>query len=479
MCTTLKSDLDKKQFINKNSYQSSYTNNIEQEYDDYCYSYTKFFKQNGEVYFEKATEDILYQEPIPCNPLITEEAIKRTKKQNSQEQEDTNLENEVYERDSVNRQSMTEPTEQNVDEGQMMESKFKARYYPFVIDSFLRRDNCIFGRSMAYSLIPMQKIVNQLVATNTLSLVKSVMPTIIAKQGALGTNDLDLSRPGGLIIDRSVGQHGFGISSLNVQQPTTNQFQLAQSMISLIKDVYKSNDILDDGRGISSKMSGYAMSQLQTIQDKPVAQLQTILKRSIEREGRILEQFYKLYYRNVIYSYELTDTELLQQNPNAEDVTKLPRTATGNFLGRQYLETPFNVIVEASETAQQSELMLVSTLETLFLNGTIEKLQPEDLMMWAELVPNYAFPKKDEFKRLIQKKMNSQIMALQQQLATMQGQLDKANMVNGAMQQEFTNKINQYNDNTQKMSMAYKSLSDRYNALLKGQSESGEAKKAK
>ena len=75
------------------------------------------------------------------------------------------------------------------------------------------------------------------------------------------------------------------------------------------------------------------------------------------------------------------------------------------------------------------ELMLTSSLETLFLNGTVANLSPDDLMMWAELVPDYVFPKKNEFKLLIKQKQNSIINQLSAQIEQLQAQLQGFELV--------------------------------------------------
>lgn len=461
---TMFSEKELNELIIKDNVKSAYTDNIEQDYEPTCYSYTKFFRQDGEVYFEKATEHILYQEPTSMNPLTNEEAIKLSKKEKENDEHD-----EVYDKDPVSVKDMSIDSDLilSSDMDYSMERKFKALYYPFEINSFYRRNNCIFGRSLAYQIIPIQKVINQLIATNILIAVKTAMPTLLIKQGALGTSNVDLSKPGGILVDRSVGTNGWGITSLNTGTLTTAHFELAQNLIAMIKDIFKATDILDDGRGISSKMSGYAMSQLQTIQDKPIAQLQEILSRSIGREGRILEMFYKLFYHNKQFSYSLTDTELLQANPEAQDVTQLPRTQADVFEGEDYLNTPFNVSVDVEETAKSSELMLVSVLETLFLNGTIEKLSPETLMMYAELVPSYYFSKKDEFKRLIQQKLNSRIEQLTQENQQLMAQLQQAGMAVDAMKSEFNNKIAINNENNRSMEIGFNQLQKAYSNLQK------------
>lgn len=457
-CNTLsKEEID--EYIEKKDYNSPYKSDSEQIYDDMCNSYIKFFKKDGEVYFEKCTDDIVYQKATSMNPMINKQILELTAKKNEKAVGEANQ--EVHTADAQNNSTMTKPEDTSIDMNEIIQSKYKASIYPLVIESYERRNNCIFGRSLVYGIIPMQKIINQLVATNTLAGIKSIMPTIVAKQGALGTSDLDLSKPGGLVIDRSVGQQGFGIQVLNAGTLSNAHFTLAQDFISATKDIYRATDILDDGRNISKDLSGYAMSQLQTIQAKPIAQHQEILSRAIAREGRILEMFYKLYYRDKAFSYEFTDAELMQQNPNG-DINTMARSTTDIFDGSEYLDTPFNITVEVGETAKQSELMLTSQLETLFLNGTISKLDPQDLMMWSELVPSYAFPKKREFKQLLKQKENSIISQLQAQVQQLAQQNQQQALNMQALQQEFATKINQSNENLRQMSLDAKNMYNKF-----------------
>jgi hypothetical protein len=93
----------------------------------------------------------------------------------------------------------------------------------------------------------------------------------------------------------------------------------------------------------------------------------------------------------------------------------------------------------------------------LFLNGVISKLSPEDLMMYVELIPDYVFPKKNEFKLLIQQKQNSinaqlqaqneqLMMALQQMQGKYQQDMQQAQAYTKSLTDEYSNKINEYNE---------------------------------
>lgn len=427
--------------VNANTYSSHYKNDIEQGGEEMVTVYLKFFRQNGEVYFEKCTEEIVFQEPRSINPLTNAEIIKSRKKE---EERANNLEetNDIYEQDPVNRNMMASDLENEYTYEEQMHNKFMARYYPVTVDSFIERNNCIFGCSFASQLIPIQKSVNQLITTQLISAAKQSMPTIVVKEGALGSSSIDMSKAGGVLIDRYQG--GDGIKVLNTGTTPTTHYELAQSLITLTKDVWRASDVLDDGRNIPSGMSGYAINQLLQIQDKPIAQWQQVLSRTIAKEGRILEMFYKLYYRNTTFSSKLSDAELLKANPNG-DLGDMAHSTTDVFNGADYLDTPFNVTIEVCESAKYSEVMLTTTLETLFLNGTIEKISPEYLMMWTELVPDWVFPKKDEFRTLLKQKMDGLISQLQQQNAQLTQMLQQSAAMQTAMKQEFSQKIDAQN----------------------------------
>lgn len=455
-CSIL-NDEEKEKCILPTDYQGVYTKDAEQTNEENTYVYLKFFRQDNEVYFMKCTDDIVFQEAVSLNPLTNMEALE------PKEEKDE----ETYESDGINRGMMEVPSDYTEDE--MYKNKLKATLYPVVFCSFIERDNCIFGVSFAEQLIPIQKVINQMVATTVLTAIKAPMPTVIVKEGALGTSSVDLSRAGGVIVDRSP-QGTDGIKVLNTGSVPTTHYELAQSIISLTKDVYRANDILNDGRNISSGMSAIAIQQLTAIQEKPVAQWQEALSKAIEDEAKILEMFYKLFYRNKQYTYKMSDAELLDaaqmsgQAVSPSMVNNVSNYQEGMFNGADYLDTPFNVIVEVGEGAKYSELMLTSTLETLFLNGVISNLSPEDLMMYVELIPDYVFPKKNEFKLLVQQKQNSinaqlqaqnqQLMqALEQMQQKYQADMGQAQAYAKSLTDEYSSKINQYNEQLKRLGL--------------------------
>ena len=368
------------------------------------------------------------------------------------------VDDDVVEVESVNKHdfkvSKTEDTN-NYTANEAKANKYKANMYPIIRYCFYERDNSIFGVSYVATLIPQQKIINQMIAITTMTASKSVMPTIIVKAGALGSQKLDMSKPNNVITDYSGTGNNDAIKVLNTGTFPTTHYELAQSMVSLQKDVSRSNDILNDGRNISSGMSGTAIANLNTLQDMPVAQWQEALKESLEDEGKILEMFYKLYYRNKRFSYELSDTERYQManELQLENADSMPNMTNDIFNGEDYIDTPFNISVVVSETSKASDSIMSGILDQLFLNGVISNLSTEDLKMYVSLVPDSYFVKKADFLRLINERDNGEKAQLKQQVAMLQQQLQQMGVRQQAVEKEYAGKINAYNEQIKKLAI--------------------------
>lgn len=458
----LLTDEEKDALINSKSLDSIYTKDAEQGDNLFLDVYTKFFRKDGEVYFEKSTDEVIFQEARPLNPFISERELKKVNKQELDEDKENLSPDEpesIYETDKNDSLMKNENTDE-IDETEAYfanSARFKASQYPFTRVVFIERDSCIFGISWVAQLVAPQKNINQLMTVMLLTATKWSNPQLVVKEGALGTQQIDMSKPGGIITDYSpLGNDG--IKLLNYGTMPTAHYELAQSLITMLKDVYRTNDILNDGRNTSKGMSGYAMNLISSIQEKPIAQWQQKMARAITEEGRILEMYYKLYYKNKKFSYRRNDAELLKlqtENQNQD----VPQMITDTFNGRDYLETPFNVIVEVGESAKFNEQSFVSLIETLFLNGTVEKLSPETLDMYVTMMPDSLFPKKSEFKMLIKQKengiiaqQNQMIEQLQSAVQQLQAQLQEVGTRQQMTEKAYKDKVDEYNYNLKRLS---------------------------
>lgn len=458
----LLTEKEKDSLINSKSLDSIYTKDAEQGDNLFLDVYTKFFRKDGEVYFEKSTDEVIFQEARPLNPFISERELKKVNKKELDEDKENLSPDEpesIYETDKNDSLMKNESTDE-MDETEAYFSnsaRFKASQYPFTRVVFIERDSCIFGISWVAQLVAPQKNINQLMTVMLLTATKWSNPQLVVKEGALGTQQIDMSKPGGIITDYSP-QGNDGIKLLNYGTMPTAHYELAQSLITMLKDVYRTNDILNDGRNTSKGMSGYAMNLISSIQEKPIAQWQQKMARAITEEGRILEMYYKLYYKNKKFSYRRNDAEMLElqsQNQNQN----VPQMVTDTFNGREYLETPFNVIVEVGESAKFNEQAFLSLIDSLFLNGTIEKLSPETLRMYIALMPDPLFPHKSEFNMLISQKengiiaqQNQMIEQLQSAIQQLQAQLQEVGTRQQMTEKAYKDKVDEYNYNLKRLS---------------------------
>lgn len=442
-CNTL-SEENKEKYIVSSAYKSRRDSDIEKSESDNVYSYIRFFKQDGEVYFEKFTDEILYQFARPLSPKKNEDALKKRYEELEKQTTDESL----YKNDNVNKSGFDNLEKNNYDE--RMENKFKANRYPVVRLVFVERDNSFFGVPYATQLIGIQKLINQLTMTTMLTAMKSIMPTVVAKAGALGSQKVDFSVPNRVITDYSGTGVNDAIKILNTGTIPTTHYELAQSLTSFAKDTYKANDILNDGRNIGANASGAMIANLKSLQDMPIQQWQEAVSGALEDEGRILEMFYKLFYHDKPFTYQIEEGDPMPDGYVFDQTHH--NYLTDTFEGEEYENTPFNVSVIVSETSKSTEALALSIIEPLILNGTIATLSPDHLDLFCDMIPINVLPQKDILKRGIQKMRNSENAILKQQVAELQQMLEQMGMRQQAVEEEYAGKINQYNEQIKRLS---------------------------
>lgn len=362
--------------------------NIEQEAKDdskLCTVLLRYFRKDGEVYFEKVTKQTALYKARPLNPLLNEKILL---------QED-DLDAEV-----------TETPDMEYDEDNMP----KASLYPIEINSWKSRNNCIYGRGEIEEIIPNQKAINFLGAMQLLNQQELGWGKILVKQNALHGQVID-NTPGQVIVDYSTG-NGWGITRLEGSQMTAGTINLLSQVVELTRTCNNASEVLT-GEILSRDLSGTAIQQITAQAQKPIAKLQRAFWRSKARIGKILEMFYKLFYENTDFSYELKADE--QQALNEELKAKgrkdrVQKTQFDVFNGRDMLEKKFSVAVcEAGAGSRYSEIMAMDTLNTLFINGNIDRMTTERLEQFITLYPDSAMPFKAELRAIINSQKQSEL----------------------------------------------------------------------
>lgn len=427
-----------------------YGNNIEQDSVKQCYVYTRVFRKNGEVYFEKATKTAIIHKPRPYNPskiLKQLEAKQEPKEIQNEKTLNNNEEQNIEEMDN----QIPKTHDSNLEESESVDT-YKAYLYPIEVFRWKEKKNSIRGRSEVEGLIPNQKAINLQIAMTLMSSMANGAPKILVKPGALQgqviTND-----PMQVLTDYS--PDGRGISALQVQPFSAGLMSIAPTLLDLTRIVSNATEVIT-GEMLSKDMSGTAIAQLQAQATKPIANIQKNFWRSQERIGKILEQYFKLFYEEKEFSYNLPEDKYQEErklDPQAS------RQKKGIFFGNEFQNTNFNIVVEAGAGTQYSEIASMQMLDTLLQQKLINFEQ------YVELYPKTAMPFKADLRAIIRKQQESENAILKQQLVVLQQQLQQAGVV--IKQQDYELKKTQtYSDNL------VKEFEKQFNALKLANSQS-------
>jgi len=423
--------------------ETPYSNDKEQEGNEYCTLLLRYFRKDGEVYSERGTKHTIVNKAKPLSPYLflkLEDEEKKKKKKDFAVLPQPAAKLEIHE-------------EENIDE-------FKASLYPVVIGSWKKRHGSIFGRGEVETLIPNQKAVNHEFSMQLLDHQETGHSKILVKPHALGGQEIT-NIPGEIITDHTGGAF-WGIKTLERSNISGTALQLAPQIVDLTRTVTNSSEVIT-GEMISKDLSGLAIAQLQAQSQKPIARLQKNFWESQEKIGKILVQFYKLYYEDKEFTYDLTPEEfnLLQQQNMQMGITQpVNQKQFDVFDGSEFIDTNFEVVVEVGAGTQYSELQSMSMLNGLLSGGFI------DFMTYIKLYPEQGMPFKSELIATEEAKQRSelqQLRALVQQMAQelekqgsyskeqdkaikqLTGEVQKSHRIIGDLEKEYSEKITAQN----------------------------------
>lgn len=376
----------------------------EQDEHNICTLLTRYFRQNGEVYYEKAIHSTIIVKPRPLHPNIKDAYKKITG-------------------DDV-------PNEEGF-ETKSVDNRKVAYLYPIAIGPYEKKDKSIFGIGEVEGIIPNQKSINANLGLQLLNVQNVwggkyiVSPT--ALRGQKITND-----PGQVLVDYSSTMGG--IKKITEQVYNDVPLKILEETMNATRVVTGATEVMT-GETIGANTSGAAILQLQSQALKPIEELQQAFWDTKAKCGKILEMFYKLYYENTTFSYSERNL----------DGTTTENIAT--FNGSDYIDTDFDVTVEVIGGAKGSEVSLVNALDGLLQQKQI------DLITYFELYPQNALPNKTEILDALKQREQSQIMQLSQQNAQYETELKNAAALFEKERETIQNAINilKENENLQKM----------------------------
>lgn len=403
-----------------------YTDEEEQEGEKLVTVLTRYFRKNGEVYFERATKNVVLHEPKPMTPKRYETVEKSQSFGNLEEETeiDENAERTgegkrlphsltLVRNDKVQRNAGRNDKETGNDEEDDGEDKLqdeakretvqkagkKFRLYPIVVYNYEPREKSIYGMGEVEGVIPNQKAVNFNLAMQLLSIQNIAWDKWIVKPGALNGQKIN-NAPGQVLTDHTPnGVRGITRS----EPPALSQAPMAftDTLVSMTRIVTGSTEVMT-GEAASSGQSGAAIANLQSQALKPIQELRDRYLRSCKKEAKIVKQFYELFYEGKPYEYR-SDEGVIDET----------------FNGAEYQDTMFNISVEAGAGTPYSESLMVQLLSEFLAAGYI------DFSTYLELLPAQIATFKSSLKKQLEEGNIAKMRRLQEELTGTQEQLSQ------------------------------------------------------
>jgi hypothetical protein len=377
-----------------------YDNNSEQEGTAMCTVLTRYFRINGEVYWEKAVKNTIITKPTPLTPDVSAEV------------EEIDRVEETAEKKAKNKKKADVADTALPDKAKGSHKSYKARLYPVVIASYEERDKCIYGMSEVANLIANQRAINNNLAMGLLAVENNSWGKYIVHKNALKGQKIT-NQPAQVLVDYS--DTGNGIRKLAEQQPSDLSIQMADKLLELSRAVSGSTEIMT-GEAIGKNQSGAAIAQLQATASMPIEELRTRFWDAKERSGKILEQFFKLYYESKDFSYK---KEVINPVTNQKE----EQVVSDVFKSSEMVDMDFTVTVEAIGGTRATAASDIAFLESMFQAGAI------DAKTFVKSFPADAISNKSELQEALEEQEQSALLQAQQTIEQMQLQLQQAQVV--------------------------------------------------
>ncbi len=372
----------------------------EQEGEALCTVLTRYFRKNGEVYYEKATMSAVINRATPLAPDI--KAARR----------ELGFSDEERDLDSPNT-GLPDGTGEDPSPIQ----RARAPLYPVVVGSYEPREKSIYGIGEVEGLIPNQKAVNFMLAMLLLNAQEVAWGKYVVMPGAL-KGQVITNAPGQTLIDHT--KTGQGIRKMTEGAMQTMPLQLVDTLTSLTRTVTGSGEVMT-GETIGSGMSGAAIAQLQSQALLPVEELKESFWLVKEKQGKIMAQFFKLFYHGKRFRYRDRVPVTDEMGNPIMNVGGMPKEkeiwASDAFEGADYEALDFEVTVEATSGTKASAAGDINVLDTLFAAGKIS------LKTYLNAYPKDALSNKSEILRGIEADEQDVMVQMQQQNAQMKEQL--------------------------------------------------------
>lgn len=367
--------------ITADNADSKYNEEKEQDGNELVTVLTRYFRKNGEVYCEKGTQKVIINKAFPISPDIQRASEEYAK---------------ITEEDAPNNNLPDKS------EDESLLDNAKATLYPIVAGSYEPRERSIYGIGEVEGLIPNQKSINFMYAMQLLNAQEIAWGKYIVHPQALKGQKIS-NTPGQVLVDYS--NTNAGIRKMTEQAMQTTPMQLVANLMQDTRNVSGANEVMS-GEVLKSSMSGAAIAQLQSQAQQPIEELKDAFWLVKEKQGKVLAQFFKLFYYEKEYSYEDT---VNVTNQDGQQVTE-KQNVGDTFTGKEYESVEFSVVVEATGGTKASVASDINMLDTLLSNGQIT------LKTYINTYPDDAISNKTKILEAITEQEKDQVIQLSAQV---------------------------------------------------------------
>ena len=395
---------------------------IEQEGNKLCTVLTRYFRQNGEVYCEKATKSVVINKPFSLAPDL--DAAEK--------------ELMIIEDDAPNN-SLPD----NHKSGSLVSDRVRAYLYPVVAGNYEIRENSIYGIGEVEGIIPNQKAINFNLAMLLLNAQQIAWGKYIVAPNALRGQTIN-NEPGQVLTDYS--GTGNGIRKMTEQAMQTQPLQLIESIMSMTRNMTGANEVLN-GEVLGKNMSGAAIAQLQSQAQQPIEELRDAFWLVKEKQGKVLAQFFKLYYEQKDFTYEKTE---IKRDPAGNPIVDAygqfqeeEKQVSDVFSSAEYAHTDFTVVVEAIAGTKATTAGDINMLDVLIAKGLIS------MKTYIKAYPKDALSNRSEIIKGIEEDEQSQIKQMQQAITQYQQQLEQSTLLLQQQKETVDKVVNLIKENNQ------------------------------
>lgn len=375
----------------------------EQKGTPMCTVLTRYFRKDGEVYCEKATKSVIFNAAYPITPDLNR-ALEDIR--NAEPYADENTKKKSKE-DPGNNAMPDKPGEGK----QTISDSTKAYLYPVVVGNYEPRENSIYGLGEVEGLVSNQKAINLILSMIAYNIEQTAWSKYVVLPGALNGQRIN-NDPGQELTDFT--KTGNGIKRLEGQQIPTGAFGIIDTITSLTRTVTGSSEVMT-GETAGANMSGAAIAQLQSQALLPVEELKDTFWNVKKKQGKVMAQFFKLYYTETPFFYDDEEPDVDEQGKPKTDAFGNPIKKTvrrsGSFNSAAYREQDMDVVVETTAGTKSSAAGDIAALDLLLNHGDISA------KTYIEMYPEGALSNKTELVRKLGEQEANALSSMQQRVA--------------------------------------------------------------